>query len=645
MKHHVKRPALLLLCAAALFSILPSWSNESYQPLFSTAGFFALPETGREVYNMNPAWRFYKGPVEGAERNDFDDRSWRLVSLPDGMEYLPTEASGCINYQGEVWYRKHFTPDEAWRGRRQFLHFEAIMGKSKVWLNGVLLQSHYGGYLPVIVDITPYLKYGQDNVIAVWADNSDAPAYPPGKEQAMLDFAYFGGIYRDCWLVVHNPVFITDPNYEDEKASGGLFVSYDRVSEQSAVVHIDTHIRNASNRIFRGRVVWQLYDHDDKLIFDLEKTLSLAAGKAHQVSGQSQVLQPRLWSPDSPHLYKLHVYVQDTNGKTVDGYYRRIGIRSIEFKGEDGFWLNGKPYPEPLIGANRHQDFAVIGNALSNSLHWRDAKKLRDAGLRVIRNAHYPQDPAFMDACDELGLTYGGNGNTRIYHKPQNHEGMPSPVITFKGAFDVMQDKELARNGKHADSYLLAEGVMDGKVVATHKVMPSRRPSRLLLWADDERVELTADGSDLLTVVAAVADDNGNIKRLNNYEIKFEIEGPGELVANEETFTNPRPVLWGTAPVLVRATTTPGEIKVRASVVWSGKHTPVSAELTLVSHRPALPIIADSEELKQLQNQSDDTRQARQSTSTDCEKRIEKLQQELNRLKLKEVEQQQSDFE
>lgn len=574
MKHHVKRPALLLLCAAALFSILPSWSNESYQPLFSTAGFFALPETGREVYNMNPAWRFYKGPVEGAERNDFDDRSWRLVSLPDGMEYLPTEASGCINYQGEVWYRKHFTPDEAWRGRRQFLHFEAIMGKSKVWLNGVLLQSHYGGYLPVIVDITPYLKYGQDNVIAVWADNSDAPAYPPGKEQAMLDFAYFGGIYRDCWLVVHNPVFITDPNYEDEKASGGLFVSYDRVSEQSAVVHIDTHIRNTSNRIFRGRVVWQLYDRDDKLIFNLEKKLSLAAGKAHQVSGQSQVLQPRLWSPDSPHLYKLHVYVQDTNGKTVDGYYRRIGIRSIEFKGEDGFWLNGKHYPEPLIGANRHQDFAVIGNALSNSLHWRDAKKLRDAGLRVIRNAHYPQDPAFMDACDEVRLTYGGNGNTRIYHKPQNHEGMPSPVITFKGAFDVMQDKELARNGKHADSYLLAEGVMDGKVVATHKVMPSRRPSRLLLWADDERVELTADGSDLLTVVAAVADDNGNIKRLNNYEIKFEIEGPGELVTNEETFTNPRPVLWGTAPVLVRATTTPGEIKVRASVVWSGKHTP-----------------------------------------------------------------------
>ena len=105
-----------------------------------------------------------------------------------------------------------------------------------------------------------------------------------------------------------------------------------------------------------------------------------------------------------PYLYKLHIYIKDKAGNTIDGYYRRIGIRSIEFKGKDGFWLNGKPYPYPLMGANRHQDFAVIGNALPNSLHWRDAKKLRDAGMRVIRNAHYPQDPAFMDACDELGL-------------------------------------------------------------------------------------------------------------------------------------------------------------------------------------------------------------------------------------------------
>lgn len=110
---------------------------------------------------MNPAWRFYKGAVQGAEKVDYDDSSWALISLPDGMETLPTEARGCVNYQGESWYRKHFTPEDAWKGKRLFLHFEAIMGKSKVWINGVLVKEHFGGFLPVISDVTDYLEYGK----------------------------------------------------------------------------------------------------------------------------------------------------------------------------------------------------------------------------------------------------------------------------------------------------------------------------------------------------------------------------------------------------------------------------------------------------------------------------------------------------
>lgn len=111
-----------------------------------------------------------------------------------------------------------------------------------------------------------------------------------------------------------------------------------------------------------------------------------------------------------------------------------------------------------------------------------------------------------------------------------------------------MHDKDLSRSGKQAESFLLAEGLENGKVVATHKVEPARRPTKLILWADTENVEMTADGSDLVTVVAAVADGKGNIKRLNNYWVKFEFEGPGELVASESTFTNPRPVQWGDGP-------------------------------------------------------------------------------------------------
>lgn len=867
----------------------------AYQPEYSTAGFFELPHTGRTVYSMNPAWRMHKGSLKGAEQPEFNDKEWNLVSLPDGIEYVPTEASGCVNYQGEVWYRKHFTPEASWKGKELFLHFETIMGKSKVWINGTLVNEHFGGFLPVIANVTEYIKYGEDNVIAVWADNSNDPSYPPGKPQDQLDFTYFGGIYRDCWMIVHNNVFITDPNYENETAGGGLFVSFGQISEKSAEVRLDAHIRNLSDKSFSGKVAYQLFDKDNRLVCQADKSFSVSKGKARKTSLTLTVENPELWEPDSPYLYQLHVLIKDKSGQTVDGYRRRIGIRSIEFKGKDGFWLNGKPYPYPLIGANRHQDFAVIGNALSNSLHWRDAKKLRDAGLRVIRNAHYPQDPAFMDACDELGLfvivntpgwqfwnnepvfaqrvysdirnmvrrdrnhpsvwmwepilnetwypedfaknvvdilheeypypycyagcdvtakgheyfpihfthplngaggafntatmdpkisyftrewgdnvddwnshnspsrvnrawgevpmliqaqgyaktdykytcydalyrntrqhmggclwhsfdhqrgyhpdpfyggimdafrqpklsyymfcsqrpaetndkliaengpmvfiansmtpfspkdvtvysncdevrlTYCKDGKQLVYKKEKTNEGMPSPVITFKDVWDVMYDKQLARARKHADSYLLAEGLVDGKVVATHKVMPARRPSQIKLWTDNEGMQTTADGSDLITVVAAITDDNGNIKRLNNYHIKFEIEGPGELVASEETFTNPRAVQWGTAPILVRAKAQEGSIKIKASVVPSGIHTPVSAELVIPTAKAAHPFIADKNELSLLLNSSG--KRENHPSANQADEEMRKQQQEQSRMKLKEVEQQQSDFE
>lgn len=879
-----------ITCCLIIFLTQQSFAS---QPEYSTAGFFELPNTGRTVYSMNPAWRMYKGHLEGAEQPDFNDKEWNLVSLPDGIEYVPSEASGCVNYQGEVWYRKHFTPEETWKGKQLFLHFEAIMGKAKVWINGTLVNEHYGGFLPVIANVTEYLNYEEDNVIAVWADNSNDPSYPPGKPQDMLDFTYSGGIYRDCWMIVHNNVFITDPNYENETAGGGLFVSFGHISQSQAEIRLDAHVRNSSNTYFSGKIEYQLFDKDNRRVCQANKAFSVSKGKARNTSLTIKVEKPELWEPDSPYLYQLHVLLKDKSGHIVDGYRRRIGIRSIEFKGKDGFWLNGKPYPYPLIGANRHQDFAIIGNALSNSLHWRDAKKLRDAGLRVIRNAHYPQDPAFMDACDELGLfvivntpgwqfwnkepifaqrvysdirnmvrrdrnhpsvwmwepilnetwypedfaknvvdilheeypypycyagcdvtakgheyfpihfthplngaggafntskmdpkisyftrewgdnvddwnshnspsrvnrawgeipmlvqtqgyaktdykytcydvlyrntrqhmggclwhsfdhqrgyhpdpfyggimdafrqpklsyymfcaqrpveknnrliaesgpmvfianamtpfspkdvtvysncdevrlTYCKNGKQFIYKKEKTDEGIPSPIITFKDVWDVMYDKQLARKNKHEESYLLAEGIVDGKVVATHKVMPARRPSKIILWADNEGTETIADGSDLITVIAAIADENGNIKRLNNYHIKFEIEGPGELVASKETFTNPREVQWGTAPILVRAKAQTGNIKVKASVVPNGIHTPMSAELIIPTTKAIHPLIADEDELnlqlKTHRNQENLSSYDHGQSSDEARKQ--------SQMRLKEVEKQQSDFE
>ena len=877
----------------ALFLIPSCAVQASHQPEFSTAGFFELPNSGREVFSMNPAWRFYKGAVTGAEATNFNDAEWTVVSLPNGIEYLPTEASGCINYQGEVWYRKHFTPADALKGKKLFLHFEAIMGKSKVFVNGKLLTEHFGGYLPVVVDVSDALNWGEDNVIAVWTDNSDDKTYPPGKAQDVLDFTYFGGIYRDCWLIAHNPVFITDPNFENEVAGGGLFVAYDKVSDASAEVLLKAHVRNDSRKAFTGVVEYELQQPDGTQVAFLNDKVQVRPGKAITSKDKLIVKNPMLWSPETPTLYNLIVRIRDREGNVVDGYRRRIGIRSVEFKGKDGFWLNGKPYESPLIGANRHQDFAVVGNAVANSIHWRDAKKLRDAGMKVIRNAHCPQDPAFMDACDELGLFvivntpgwqfwndapefaqrvysdirnlvrrdrnhacvwmwepilnetwypedfakntrdivdqeypypycysgcdsgargrehfpilfthpsydgkswgdkdadpkityftrewgdnvddwsshnspsrvarnwgeqpmliqaqhyanptyiytcydalyrtprqhvggclwhsfdhqrgyhpdpfYGGlmdvfrqpkysyymfkaqrspqkqerlfetgpmvyiahemtpfsgkdvtvysncdevrltflkDGKTYTYNKPVVKEGMPSPVITFPDVYDFMTDKAMSRKKKQDEVFLRAEGLIDGKVVATHEVHPARRPEKVLLWVDNENVNLKADGSDFVTVVAAIADKNGNIKRLNNYYVKFHVEGEGRILGDAGILANPAPVKWGTAPVLIQSTLRPGKIKITASVLFEGSQMPVSAVLELESYSAAHPLVY-SEKDAALITGSSSLQAAGTSAKSAAELEQEQLLKEQNAQRLKEVEQQQEDF-
>lgn len=870
--------ALFLVCAfSSLFA--------TDYPAFSTGGFYELPGTGRKAYSMNMAWRFLKGDSEAQVWNkDFDDSAWEVVSLPHGIEYLPVEASGCANYQGIVWYRKHFTPSNELKGKRLFLHFEAIMGKSEVYLNGKLIKKHYGGYLPVITDITDRIEWDSENVIAVKADNSDDPTYPVGKPQSLLDYTYFGGIYRDCWLIAHNDVFITNANYENEVAGGGLFISYDRVSEESAIINLKAHIRNQSSKRQKITIEFQLKEKEGNTVLTTAKSLTVQRGKANYAVSSMKVDAPKLWSPETPYLYNLDILVKDASGQTIDGYRQRLGIRSIEFKQTEGLWLNGKPYEGKIMGTNRHQDFAVLGNALPNSLQWRDAKKLRDAGLKVIRT-HYVIDPAFMDACDELGLFalvevpgwqfwndepifaeriysdirnmirihrnhaslffwepilnetrypeyfaknaldicneeypypystaacdhgaagdsyyslllrpidsklspdktyfirewgdnvddwnaqnsdsrvarnwgevpmllqaahyanpdyptlcyeticqkprqivgacfwhsfdhqrgyhadpfYGGimdafrqpkfsyymfmsqrspkksdliadngpmiyiaheltpfspkdvtvysncdevrltvfkNGKTYTYKKATDRQGMPSPVITFADVYHFMEWKAKARAGKQDEAYLLAEGLIDGKVVATHKRYPAGQPDHIVLRLDNENVPLVADGSDVAVVVAEVVDKRGTVKRLNNSIIRFQIEGEGRLLGDASVGVNPMPVSWGSAPALVQATNRAGKINITASLLVPGQARPLEGTLEIESVPDKQRQIFSASELEQIGR----NRQEAQESPSDLKELMREnaiLKKELNQLKVKEVEQQQTQF-
>lgn len=873
--------------------LLSVHGQENYQPEFSTAGFYALENSSRKVYSMNPAWRFHRGPAEDAFQPAFDDSDWQVVSLPHGTDYLPEEGSGGVNYQGEIWYRKHFNADFLSKDKKVMLHFEAIMGKSKIWVNGTLLKENFGGFLPVVADISDYIKYDSSNIIAVWADNSDDADYPPGKPQNMLDFCYFGGIYRDCWLISHNKTYISDPNLAGVRAGGGLFTAIENVSNSSAEVLFRIHLINELKKEFKGEITYKLVDKNGKIAGVTKGNIRINAQKSSQYNHRITVKNPRLWSPENPDLYTIEVNLTDSRGKHVDGFRQRLGIRSIEFKGKDGLWLNGKPYPQPLIGANRHQDFAIVGNAVSNSLHWRDAKKLREAGFKVIRNAHYPQDPAFMDACDELGLFvivntpgwqfwnekpvfeqriyqnirdmvrrdrnhpcvflwepvlnetwypenfarmtreivmeeypfsycetvcdsealgheyfnvlythpkagdqdralqhtdhtktyftrewgdnvddwnshnspsrvrrswgeipmliqaqhyanppyrytslntlystdrqhiggclwhpfdhnrgyhpdpfYGGvmdafrqkktawhmfrsqrspedkhslinggpmvyiahemtpfspadvtvysncdkvklsvfkGGKVYLYKRDSIKTGLKYPAITFKDAYHFIDDKWLAMAERHDEVYLLAEGLIGGKVVASHKVFPARRPAKIILSDDLEGNTLLADGSDMVTVTAAITDEMGNIKRLNNEKILFEVQGEGRLIGNGTHGINPADISWGTAAVLLKTTHQAGEIIITASVLLPGIHKPVRGELRLNSSSVDIPLIYNKSEIGKM-NETINTRNSNQIKDPEMNPAEMNERQREIKERLREVEQQQKDF-
>ena len=390
----MKRISIITLLLALI--TLPCLSTAS-PPDTSVAGLFPLENSGRQIWSFNPEWRFHLGDVKDAEKADFNDTEWEVVSTPHSVKLMPAEASGCRNYQGIAWYRKSFVLPKNTGNQNVELHFEAIMGKQRIYIDGRLVKEHEGGYLPITVNLTQLgIRPGEKHIIAVMTDNSNDKTFPPGKPQYTLDFAYHGGIYRDVWLIAKNKVAITDAIEENKVAGGGIFVHYGTISQQLAEVFVNTEVRNTDQKTRTITV--------ENSIGAVRKTskVTLAAGACKTVVQKLIIKHPSLWSPETPYLYRLATRILE--GKTaLDGGITRIGIRSFEFRGAEGFFLNGEKYHQ-FIGANRHQDFAYVGNAVPNSQQWRDAKRLRDAGFTIIRTAHYPQDPSFMDACDEMGL-------------------------------------------------------------------------------------------------------------------------------------------------------------------------------------------------------------------------------------------------
>jgi hypothetical protein len=361
----------------------------------------------RQDIRFSADWKFNKGYVSGAQATTFNDGPWTMVCLP----HTDTVQSAISNpsydyYVGFCEYRKSFVPDPSWQGKKVFLEFEGAMQSDSVWLNGNLMLTYLGGYNPFTIDITGALKYGQTNVIAVCLNNNASASVSPGLLD--VDFFYYGGLYRDVNIHVMDSLHITDAVYANKVAGGGIFVTDTLVSKTSATVRVKTDVLNEHAGAVSCVVKTSLVDSNGTVLLTSTSPLTTIASGKDSAIGQSFVVQPpRLWAPNHPNLYTLVSRVYNGGGTTpADSLTTTIGIRSVSFTGKPGtaggFSLNDSGFIPR--GANHHQDYGGIGNAVPASGQYRDALRLKAAGFNWVRCSHYLQNHAFLDACDKLGI-------------------------------------------------------------------------------------------------------------------------------------------------------------------------------------------------------------------------------------------------
>lgn len=343
---------------------------------------------------LNKGWSFSRDEAVGTTAAE-------TVCLPHTVKLTPANSSGGRNFQGICRYSKHAFIPEEYSGKKLFLRFEGAMGASVLYINGEEVNSHYCGYTPFITDITDIVNYGEENELLITLDNSDNPLVPPGKPQRDLDFSYDGGLYRDAVLTVCEPLYVTDPILANAKAGGGIYVWYTDVTKESANVHVRTQIKNDYPTDKKYEALLSVTSPEGVKLAENIVSGELLSGESEYLETAFCVEAPELWSPEEPKLYTLGIELA-ANGESIYNDKLAIGIRDFYFTLNDGVIFNGSS--RRFNGANYHQTWPYIGNAVPTSLLERDLIKLKKAGFENIRS-HYPFGTEFLNICNRLGLT------------------------------------------------------------------------------------------------------------------------------------------------------------------------------------------------------------------------------------------------
>ena len=413
---------------------------------------------GRQTVNFNPDWKFIKSDPAGAEAPDFDDSAWTTVSAPHTYNdtdtfdnwSLPGHRGEQEQWSGRTWYRKSFNAPAGWQGKKVFIEFEAVRQVAEVYLNGKLLGTAKGGFTPFGFDLTPHLKIGAANVLAVMADNrfmkdpldpklapqaaTNAATHPNlaqlskelmEKIPATLDelqadqipwnnphwHPSHGGIYRNVRLIVTDPLHFDLPLYSFLQTEGPYAYATD-ITEKSAQVGLEVPVRNDGPTAADGEIRTEILDADGKSVWREAVRVVLPAGGHAKVKLGTTLANPRLWEPAYPHLYRVALKLM-WRGQVLDSTEISLGIRHIRWDAGAGLFVNGAHLKLHGWGQKATNEWPGLGAALPDWLQFYTMKLMREGGGNFVRWGHVPGGPAQITAGDRLGiiaLQPGGDG-------------------------------------------------------------------------------------------------------------------------------------------------------------------------------------------------------------------------------------------
>lgn len=334
------------------------------------------------------------GYGDGPAAKDFDDRSWRSLDLPhDWAVEVPFDSTASYSHGYKAvgwkfpqtsigWYRKTFSIPHTEYGKRFFLTFDGVFRNARVWFNGFYLGEEQSGYYGFSFDITDYIDYGGNNVVAVRVDATQEEGW----------FYEGAGIYRHVWLTVVHPLHLS---YDD------IFIRSQLV-EGTAHVILDAVVVNKSMTPTKCSLELIVTGSDEGFIARKQiSELFIRNNTEHLVNDTIHIFAPRLWSVETPYLYRMYLVLR-SQGMVIDSVMVPFGIRTLHFDPEKGFFLNGKHVY--LKGTNNHQDHAGVGVALPDGLQEFRIRKLKEMGCNAYRCSHNPPTPELLDVCDRLGM-------------------------------------------------------------------------------------------------------------------------------------------------------------------------------------------------------------------------------------------------